>query len=53
MTALANRLGYDDDTKLIIISCDDLGACQAANVGVYDALRDGVATCASLMVPAP
>jgi predicted glycoside hydrolase/deacetylase ChbG (UPF0249 family) len=53
MTALANRLGYDDDTKLIIISCDDLGACHSANVGVYGALRDGVATCASIMVPAP
>ena len=39
--------------KLVIISCDDLGACHAANVGVYGALRDGVATCASIMVPAP
>ena len=27
--------------------------CHAANDGVYAALRDGVATCASLMVPAP
>jgi chitin disaccharide deacetylase len=53
MTALAERLGYDDDTKLVIISCDDLGACHSANVGVYGALRDGVATCASIMVPAP
>jgi chitin disaccharide deacetylase len=53
MTALAERLGYDDDAKLVIISCDDLGACHSANVGVYSALHDGVATCASLMVPAP
>ena len=53
MTALAERLGYDDDTKLVIISCDDLGASHSANVGVYGALRDGVATCASIMVPAP
>lgn len=37
----------------MIISCDDFGACHAANVGVARALRDGVATCASLMVPAP
>ena len=50
---LAERLGHSPDTKLLIISCDDLGACHAANVGVYAALRDGVATCASLMVPAP
>ncbi len=53
MTSLATRLGYDDETKLVIISCDDLGACHSANVAVYDALRDGVATCASIMVPAP
>ncbi|MDO9174740.1 MAG: ChbG/HpnK family deacetylase, partial [Actinomycetota bacterium] len=50
---LAERLGYAADTKLVIISCDDLGSCHAANEGVYDALRHGVATCASLMVPAP
>jgi predicted glycoside hydrolase/deacetylase ChbG (UPF0249 family) len=53
MTALAERLGYNDDAKLVIISCDDLGACHSANVGVYGALRDGLATCASIMVPAP
>jgi len=50
---LAERLGYAADAKLVILSCDDLGAFHAANVGVYDALRKGVATCASLMVPAP
>jgi predicted glycoside hydrolase/deacetylase ChbG (UPF0249 family) len=53
MTELAERLGYDDATKLVIISCDDLGACQSANMGVYGSMRDGVATCASIMVPAP
>ena len=53
MTELAERLGYDADTRLVIVSCDDLGSCHAANVGVYRALRDGVATCASVMVPAP
>jgi predicted glycoside hydrolase/deacetylase ChbG (UPF0249 family) len=53
MATLAERLGYPDDAKLVIISCDDLGACHAANLGVYGALRDGLATCASIMVPAP
>jgi predicted glycoside hydrolase/deacetylase ChbG (UPF0249 family) len=51
--SLAERLGYAADAKLVIISCDDLGSCHAANVGVYRALRDGLATCASIMVPAP
>lgn len=50
---VAERLGYDAGSKLVIISCDDLGSCHAANVGVYRAMRDGVATCASVMVPAP
>jgi predicted glycoside hydrolase/deacetylase ChbG (UPF0249 family) len=50
---LAERLGYGPDDRLLIINCDDLGACQAANAGVYEALRSGVATSASLMVPAP
>lgn len=47
------RLGYSPDTRVVIISCDDLGCCHAANEGVLLALRTGVATCASLMVPAP
>jgi len=50
---LAERLGHPADARLVIISCDDLGLCHAADVGVYTALREGAATCASLMVPAP
>ena len=53
VSTLAERLGYAPDAKLVIVSCDDLGSCHAANVGVYRAIRDGAATCASLMVPAP
>lgn len=53
MSELAERLGYDSDTRLVILSCDDLGSCHAANMGVYSALREGVATCASVMIPAP
>lgn len=51
--SLAQQLGYSDDDRVVIISCDDLGSCHAATVGVYDALRQGVATCASIMMPAP
>ncbi len=53
MSELVERLGHPAGAKLVIISCDDLGSCHAANVGVYQALRDGAATCASIMVPAP
>ena len=53
VTTLAERLGYPPDAKLLIISCDDLGSSHAANVGTYAALREGIATSAGLMVPAP
>jgi chitin disaccharide deacetylase len=51
--SLNERLGYSPEAKLVILSCDDLGSCHAANEGVYQAIRDGSATCTSLMVPAP
>ncbi|MGH9150361.1 MAG: ChbG/HpnK family deacetylase, partial [Acidimicrobiales bacterium] len=53
MTALAERLGYPPGAKLLIVNCDELGASHSANVGVYEALRSGFATSASLMVPCP
>ncbi|MGE0878068.1 MAG: polysaccharide deacetylase family protein [Acidimicrobiia bacterium] len=53
MTSLAERLGYRADDRLVIVSCDDLGMSHAANVGVYEAIREGIATTASIMVPAP
>jgi len=53
MSDLAERLGYGPDDRLVIISADGLGLSHAANAGVYEALHDGVATSASLMVPAP
>lgn len=53
MATLAERLGYAPDAKLLIVNCDDLGVTRASNVGVYDAIRGGVATSATLMVPCP
>ena len=53
MTTLAERLGFQADDRLLIVNCDDLGSSQAANTAVYDALRNGVGTSASLMVPCP
>ena len=53
MTTLAERLGHAPDAKLLIVNCDDLGSTRAANVAVYEALRDGLATSATLMVPCP
>jgi len=50
---LAERLGYGPDARLLIITSDNLGAYHAANVACYASLREGIATNASLMVPAP
>lgn len=53
METLAERLGHPPYARLLIVNCDDLGFSHAANVGVFEALRSGVATSATLMVPAP
>lgn len=53
MTALVEALGYPPDSCLLIVTAHDLGSCHAANVGVYQSIRQGFATSASLMVPAP
>ncbi len=53
MTLLTDRLGFGPDASVLIINCDDLGLSHASTVGSYDALRDGLASSASLMVPCP
>jgi predicted glycoside hydrolase/deacetylase ChbG (UPF0249 family) len=53
VTTLAERLGHAPDARLLIINCDDLGSTRAANVAVYEGLRSGLATSATLMVPCP
>jgi predicted glycoside hydrolase/deacetylase ChbG (UPF0249 family) len=53
LSTLAERLGYAPDARLLIINCDDLGSSRSANVAIYEALRDGLATSSTLMVPCP
>jgi predicted glycoside hydrolase/deacetylase ChbG (UPF0249 family) len=53
VSTLAERLGFSAEDRLLIVNCDDLGMCHSANEGVYDSLRNGVATSATLMVPCP
>jgi predicted glycoside hydrolase/deacetylase ChbG (UPF0249 family) len=53
MTTLAERLGFADDASVLIINCDDLGLSHATTAGSYQALREGLASSASLMVPCP
>src|SRR4051794_19007930 len=53
MTELAERLGYGPSDRVVIINADELGLSHAANAGVYECLRSGLATSASIMIPAP
>lgn len=50
---LAERLGFDRAARLLIVNCDDLGYCHAANLATQRALARGIATDATLMVPCP
>lgn len=53
MVTTAERLGYAPDDRVVIINCDDLGLCHSVNAGCFEAVRDGVATSMSIMIPAP
>lgn len=53
VSTLAERLGHPPEARLLLVNCDDLGSTHSANVGVYECLRQGLATSATLMVPCP
>ena len=53
MPSLAERLGHAPDARLLIVNCDDIGSSHAANAASEAAMRSGIATSATLMVPCP
>lgn len=50
---LAEKLGFAADERIAVVHADDIGMCHAANVGAFRALREGVISCGSIMVPCP
>ena len=52
-TSLVERLGLGPDARALIVNCDDLGSSHAANLAALEAVEQGVATSATLMVPCP
>ena len=51
--SLSERLGFGATDKVLIINVDDVGGSHAANVATIDALENGLATSATIMVPCP
>ncbi len=47
----AERLGWREGSKVVIFHIDDAGMCHDANLGTIEALEEGVATSASIMMP--
>jgi len=53
VSELAERLGFPDGARCVLVTADEFGLCHAATEGVLEALRAGAATSAGLLVPAP
>lgn len=51
--SLNERLGYQPTDRLVIINCDDVGMCHAANAAVIDGMENGLITSGTIMVPCP
>lgn len=51
--SLVERLGFDKDTRALMIHADDVGMCRSVNVASTKALTEGIAASASVMVPCP
>lgn len=46
-------LGLPANARVLLLNCDDLGMYHAVNVGVIEAIEQGIATSCSLMPPCP
>jgi predicted glycoside hydrolase/deacetylase ChbG (UPF0249 family) len=50
---LAQQLGYDADTKLLIVHADDIALSQSVNDATLEAFSSGGISSGSIMVPCP
>ena len=53
MTNLAQMMGGDPDSRLVVFHVDDVGMCHGANTAFIELSRSGGVTCGSVMVPCP
>ncbi len=49
----AERLGWPEGTRVLILHSDDLGMSHASNQGTFEALEFGMVTSCSAMMPTP
>jgi predicted glycoside hydrolase/deacetylase ChbG (UPF0249 family) len=47
------RLGHPKDARLLMLHADDAGMCRSVNLATMRAMKEGVASSASVMVPCP
>ena len=52
-STIIERLGFAPTDRVAVVHVDDIGMCHSANVGAFEALENGPATCGSMMVPCP
>lgn len=50
---LADKLGYPEGARLLIVHADDLGMAHSVNAASFEALTNGHVTSASIMMPTP
>ena len=50
---ILEKLGFDKDSKLLIIHNDDIGMSQSVNSASFDAFNEGHINSGSVMVPCP
>jgi len=50
---VATKLGYPEDSKLLIIHADDLGVSHSENIASIEAIENGSVNSASVMMPTP
>ena len=53
MPSIIEKLGFEADDKVVILHIDDMGFSHAGNVGPFECLDFGIASCGSVIVPSP